>query len=64
MFVLATLELGRIAGPLGDAEGGRVLRLRDGGMAPAGCELLPFVAEAREGLARLGVGESLPQRRH
>jgi hypothetical protein len=58
LFVLATLELGRIAERLGDkakAEEhyGFVLAM----WRRPDPELLPYVAEAREGLARLGVSE-------
>ncbi len=57
-FVLATLELGRIAERLGDtAEGGRVLWLRDGGLAPArsGAAALCGGSEGRAGAAPCGV---------
>jgi len=55
-FVLATLELGRIAERLGDKQKaaeryGFVMAI----WRRADPELLPYVAEAREGLARLGV---------
>ena len=55
-FVLATLELGRIAERLGDTR----KAAKHYGFVMAAWrrpdrELLPYVAEAREGLARLGV---------
>ena len=56
MFVLATLELGRIAERLGDRD--RAAKCYGFVVAiwrRPDPELLPYVAEAREGLARLGV---------
>jgi hypothetical protein len=56
MFVLATLELGRIAERLGDRD--RAAKYYGFVVAiwrRPDPELLPYVAEAREGLARLGV---------
>jgi tetratricopeptide (TPR) repeat protein len=55
-FVLATLELGRIAERLGDTrKAAECYGLVMATWRRADAELLPFVAEAREGLARLGV---------
>jgi hypothetical protein len=56
MFVLATLELGRIAERLGDRDRavkcyGFVVSI----WRRPDPELVPYVAEAGEGLARLGV---------
>jgi serine/threonine-protein kinase len=56
MFVLATLELGRIAERLGDRD--RAAKCYGFVVAiwrRPDPELLPYVAQAREGLARLGV---------
>jgi lipopolysaccharide biosynthesis regulator YciM len=54
-FVLATLELGRIAERLGDtAKAVQCYGFVTAAWRRADPELLPYVAEAREGLARLG----------
>jgi serine/threonine-protein kinase len=56
MFVLATLELGRIAERLGDRrKAAEHYRFVVAAWRRPDPELLPYVAEAREGLARLGV---------
>jgi hypothetical protein len=56
MFVLATLELGRIAERLGDtAQAGESYRFVRAMWRRPDPELAPYVAEARDGLARLGV---------
>ena len=55
-FVLATLELGRIAERLGDTrKAAEYYGFVMAAWHQADRELLPYVAEAREGLARLGV---------
>jgi hypothetical protein len=54
-FVLATLELGRIAERLGDTtKAAECYAFVTAAWHRADQELLPYVAEAREGLARLG----------
>jgi tetratricopeptide (TPR) repeat protein len=54
-FVLATLELGRIAERLGDTrKAAECYGFVTAAWRRADPELLPFVAEAREGLTRLG----------
>jgi eukaryotic-like serine/threonine-protein kinase len=58
MFVLATLELGRIAERLGDtAKAGESYGFVRAMWRRPDPELAPYVAEARDGLARLGVSE-------
>ena len=58
MFVLATLELGRIAERLGDtAKAGESYAFVRAMWRRPDPELAPYVAEARDGLARLGVSE-------
>jgi hypothetical protein len=55
-FVLATLELGRIAERLGDArKAAECYGFVTAAWRRPDPELLPYVAEAREGLARLAV---------
>ena len=54
-FVLATLELGRIAERLGDTrKAAECYRFVMAAWHRADSELMPYVAEAREGLRRLG----------
>ena len=58
-FVLATLELGRIAERLGDTrKAAECYRFVVATWRRPDPELLPYVAEAREGLARLGWSEA------
>jgi hypothetical protein len=58
MFVLATLELGRIAERLGDtAKAGESYGFVRAMWRRPDPELAPYVAEARDGLARLRVSE-------
>ena len=58
MFTLATLELGRIAETLGDtAKAGESYGFVLAMWRRPDPELAPYVAEARDGLARLGVSE-------
>jgi serine/threonine-protein kinase len=55
LFVLATLELGRIAERLGDTtKAAECYAFVTAAWHRADQELLPYVAEAREGVARLG----------
>ena len=56
IFVLATLELGRIAERLGDRQkAAESYGFVTAAWQRADRELMPYVAEAREGLARLRV---------